>query len=397
MSITKLRKDFPLLEKNLVYFDNASTTQKPQAVIDSITNFYTTSNANVHRGLYALAEEATQLYEDARRTVAQFIGAQFEEVVFTRGTTESINFVAMAWGNEHISTGDEILITEMEHHSNMIPWQELAKRKGAVLKIVPLHSDGTLMIEKVPDLLSKKTKIIAVSHVSNVLGVHNDMTVLKDFARQVGALFLIDAAQSVAHQNIDVIKLDCDFLAFSGHKMLGPTGIGVLYIKKALHDIIPPYQFGGGMVFQANTQEATWLAAPHKFEAGTPPIAQAVGLAKAIEYINKNINFIDLERYEAQLCTQLIDGLIGIKKIKIFGPLEQLKEKGHMISFAVTGYHAHDVATYLWQQGICVRAGNHCAQPLTQFLAVDAITRASFYFYNTVEEVDHLIKVMQLL
>lgn len=395
MNIIKLRKDFPLLEQPLIYFDSASTSQKPQSVIDALTHFYTASNANVHRGLYALAEEATQLYEDARASVARFIGARSDEIIFTRGTTESINFIASAWGNEHIQAGDEILITQMEHHSNMIPWQQLAKRKGAVLKLIPLRADGKLNLDELPGLLSKKIKLIAVSQVSNALGIHNDMQTLHNFARECGALFLIDAAQSVPHQKIDVKELNCDFLAFSGHKMLGPTGIGALYIKKDLHESIPPYQFGGGMIFQAIAQSATWLKAPHKFEAGTPPIAEAIGLMAAIDYLNKNINFTDLQTHEAQLCTRLIEGLLPLKKVKILGPVEQLQTMGHMVSFIVEGYHAHDVATYLWQRGICVRAGHHCAQPLARFLNVDAMIRVSFYCYNTLEEVDLLVKAMR--
>ncbi len=397
MDIMKLRQDFPLLKKPLIYFDTASTSQKPQSVIDAVAHFYSQSNANVHRGLYELAEEATQLYEDARVKVAHFIGARSDEIIFTRGTTESINFVARAWGDEYIQPGDEIVITQMEHHSNMVPWQQLAKRKGALLKLIPLHADGTLKLESLPGLLSKKIKIIAVSQVSNALGIHNDMQILQEFARQSGALFLIDAAQSVPHQKIDVKNLKCDFLAFSGHKMLGPTGIGVLYIKKDLHDIISPYQFGGGMIFHANAQNATWLKAPHKFEAGTPPIAQAIGLSAAIDYLNKNINFADLQKHEADLSARLIEGLLSLEKIKILGSIEQLKNNGHMVSFTVDGHHAHDVATYLWQQGICVRAGNHCAQPLSQFLNVDAMIRVSFYCYNTIEEVDALVKAMHRL
>ncbi|MCL5875444.1 MAG: cysteine desulfurase [Candidatus Dependentiae bacterium] len=395
MDSRKIKQDFPQLQQAIVYIDNAATTQKPQVVLDALINFYTKTNANIHRGLYALAEQATQLYEDARAQVAQFIGARPEELIFTRGTTESINFVATAWGNDHLQKGDEILISVMEHHSNSIPWQQIAKRKEAVLKVIPLNPDGTLDMAKVPDLLSKKTKIIALSHVSNALGTHNDMHAVRDFARQVGALFLIDAAQSVAHQEINVKELDCDFLAFSGHKMLGPTGIGGLYIKKELHDLISPYQFGGGMVFQASSQDATWLKAPHKFEAGTPPIAQAIGLGAAVKYIKSAIDFDALQRHEAALCTRLIEGLLELKQVTIVGPIEQLKAKGHLVSFTVDGYHAHDVAAYLGQQGICVRAGNHCAQPLARFLKIDATVRVSFYAYNTMDDVDMLVAAMR--
>lgn len=397
MDSAKIKQDFPLLQQNIMYLDNAATTQKPQVVLDALTNFYTHSNANVHRGVYALAEQATQLYEDARAEVAQYIGAHPDELVFTRGTTESINFVATAWGNDYLNEGDEVIISTMDHHSNIIPWQQIAKRRGAIIKAIPLYSDGTLQMEKVPELISKKTKIIATSHVSNVLGIHNDVRTLRDYARQVGALFLIDAAQSVAHQAIDVKELDCDFLAFSGHKMLGPTGIGGLYIKKNLHDLISPYQFGGGMVSQASVYNATWLKAPHKFEAGTPPIAQAIGLAAAVRYIKHNIDFDALRQHEAMLCARLIDGLQDIRQIKIMGPIEQLREKGHLVSFVVDGHHAHDVAAYVGQQGICVRAGQHCAQPLACFLQVDAMVRVSFYAYNSAEEVDALIATLHKL
>ena len=397
MDSTKIKKDFPQLQQPIVYLDNAATTQKPQIVLDALINFYTQTNANIHRGLYPWAEQATQLYEDARMRVAHFIGACSEELIFTKGTTESINFVAAAWGNDNLQKGDEILISDMEHHSNMLPWQHIAKCKEAVLKVIPLHPDGTLNMAKVPDLLSSKTKIIALSQVSNALGTHNDLHAVRDFARQVGALFLVDAAQSIAHQAINVKDLGCDFLAFSGHKMLGPTGIGGLYIKKELHDLISPYQFGGGMVFQASSQDATWLKAPYKFETGTPPIAQAIGLGSAVQYIQNMIDFARLQNHEAALCARLIDGLHELKQIKVFGPIEQLKVKGHLVSFAVDGYHAHDIAAYLGQKGICVRAGHHCAQPLARFLHVDATVRASFYAYNTTEDVDALIAAMRKL
>ncbi len=397
MDSAKIKQDFPLLQQNIMYLDNAATTQKPQVVVDALTKFYTHSNANVHRGIYALAEQATQLYEDARAEVAQFIGAQANELIFTKGTTESINFVATAWGNDYLNEGDEIIISTMDHHSNIIPWQQVAKRKGAVIKAIPLYRDGTLQMDQVPHLINKKTKIIAVSHISNVLGIHNDVHALRDYARQVGALFLIDAAQSVAHQAVDVKELDCDFLAFSGHKMLGPTGIGGLYIKKDLHDLIQPYQFGGGMIAQASEYSATWLKAPQKFEAGTPPIAQAVGLCAAVRYIKNNINFDALRQHEAALCARLIDGLQDLKQIKIMGPIEQLKEKGHLVSFVVDGHHAHDIAAYVGQQGICVRAGQHCAQPLACFLQVEAMVRVSFYAYNSTEEVDALIATLHKL
>lgn len=397
-----IRKDFPILSKKvdghqLVYLDNAATSQKPQSVIDAITNFYTEHNSNIHRAIYTLGEETTTLYEQARAKVAQFINADPSEIIFTKGTTESINLVASTWAQQHIAKGDEILISQMEHHSNMIPWQQCAQKKGAVLKYIPVTPDGKLDYTALPSLLSKKTKLVAVTHVSNVLGTRNDIAQIIKAAHSVGAKVLIDAAQSVLHEPIDVKKLTCDFLAFSGHKMLGPTGIGVLYIKKDLHDQMPPYQFGGGMVYEADSFTASWQKAPQKFEAGTPPIAQAVGLAAAIEYMQKNISFDALQKHEAALCSQLIEGLSSLKKVRILGPIEQLKKSGHLVSFTIDGMHPHDSAAALSKKGICVRAGNHCAQPLAKLLQISGSVRASFYVYNTPEEVEQLIKAIEHL
>lgn len=396
------RADFPILTQKvnnhpLIYFDNAATTQKPQMVIDALTKFYTTQNANIHRSLYPLGEQATTLYEEARAKVAAFINAQPEEIIFTMGTTQGINFIASTWAQEHILKGDRIILTQLEHHSNMVPWQQVVQKKQAHLDYIPLLPDGTLDLEALPSLLTKKTKLMAAVHVSNALGTHNDIKTLIGAAHSVGARVLIDAAQSAGHQKIDVKKLNCDFLVFSGHKMLGPTGIGVLYIKKELHEQIPPYQFGGGMIFDADYYTARWQKAPHKFEAGTPPIAQAIGLAAAIDYLEKHVNFEELRAHEAQLCTQLIEGLRKFKKVRILGPQEQLQEKGHLVSFTVDGIHAHDVAAYLSNYGICVRAGNHCAQPLAHKLGILASVRASFYLYNTQKEVESFLEMFTLL
>ena len=392
----KLRNDFPILQQMvnqhpLCYLDNAATTQKPQQVLDAIMHFYRTSNANIYRGAHTFAEQATTLYEEARQKVAQFIGAQDPtEVIFTRGTTESINFVAGTWAAEHIKAGDEIVVTELEHHANLLPWQRVAQQKGAELKFIPVLPDGTLNLSVLDTLFTKKTKLVAVTQVSNALGTHNAVDKIIDYARAVGAKVLIDAAQSVPHQAINVATLDCDFLAFSAHKMLGPTGIGVLYIKKELHDIIPPYTQGGGMVFEADWQKAEWLSSPQKFEAGTPPIAQAIGFGAAIDYLTANVDFTKLQTYEAQLSARLIDGLSAIPQVKILGPVEELK-KGHLVSFMVDGVHAHDGAAYCDSKGISLRAGHHCAQPLAKKLGYHASLRASFYFYNTIQEVDRLI------
>ncbi len=396
------RDDFPILnqtvnDKPLCYVDNASTTQKPQAVLDAIIHFYTTNNANIYRGIHAFGEKATTLYENTRSLVAQFIGAHHaDEIIFTRNTTESINFVAETWAMQHITKNDEIVLTELEHHANLLPWQRVAQKTGAQLKFIPVLPDGSLDYATIQNIITPRTKLVAFSPISNALGTHVDTQLLIKHAREIGAKILIDAAQLVPHQKINVSQLDCDFLAFSGHKMLGPTGVGVLYIKKELHEIIPPYNVGGGIVFEANWHNATWLKSPHKYEAGTPPIAQVIGLGAAIEYLKK-IDFEHLAKYEAALCAQLIDGLSQMPKITILGPIEQLRQKGHLVSFLVKNVHAHDVAAYLDQNGIFVRAGHHCAQPLAKKLGFDACTRISFYLYNTPQEVDRIIKTLDIL
>jgi cysteine desulfurase/selenocysteine lyase len=395
----KIQNDFPILStkingKPLIYFDNAATSQKPQAVIDALTAFYTQSNANVHRGVYTLAENATQMYENARATIARWINADPSEIIFTRGTTESINLVASTWGSCIVEEDDSIVITELEHHSNMVPWQLLAYKNDAELKYIPVHADGTLDISKLSKIITKRTKFVSVSHVSNALGVHNPIKEIIDRAHQVGAYILIDAAQSAAHQPIDVKKMDCDFLAFSGHKILGPTGIGVLYIKKEIAELMPPYQLGGGMVNEVDFQETSWRSTPHKFEAGTPAIAQAVGLAAAVNYLQNKIDWASLRAHEAALCTRAIQGLSAIKRVRLLGPLDELQKVGHIVTFTVEGMHPHDVAAYLDQFGICVRAGHHCAQPLAKKLGIDASVRVSFYCYNTLEEVEIFLKAM---
>lgn len=397
-----IQKDFPLLQRTvnghpIIYFDNASTTQKPQVVLDAIMHFYTADNANVHRGIYTLAEHATQAYEHARSVVAQWINAHPSEIVFTRGTTESINLVACTWGPCILQENETILITELEHHANLVPWQLLAYKTDASLKYIPVDKQGNLNLKGLSKLLTKRTKMVSLSHVSNALGVHNPIQDIIAAAHEVGAYVLIDAAQSVAHQPIDVRKMDCDFLAFSGHKILGPTGIGVLYIKKEIADLMPPYQVGGGMVHEVEYKETSWRPAPHKFEAGTPAIAQAVGLAAAIQYLQNTIDWADVRMHEAAMCARLIDGLSAIKGVRLLGPLEQLKKVGHMVSFVVDDMHPHDVAAYLDQYGICVRAGHHCAQPLAKKLGIDASVRVSLYCYNTMQEVERFLEVMKTL
>lgn len=400
--VNVLRQNFPILQqlingKPMIYFDNAATTHKPQQVIDSLVDFYLRHNSNIHRGIHAFGEQATSLYEEARGKIAKHIGADPSEIVFTRGTTESINFVATAWGMEHVASGDNILISALEHHANLLPWQQCAKMRNATLSVIPVTADGLLILDDLDKLITPKTKIVAVTHVSNVLGTHTEVEKIVQAAKAVGARVLVDAAQSAPHQKINVKEFGCDFCAFSGHKMLGPTGIGVLYINKELHDELRPYHFGGGMVFEADYQDASWVQAPYKFEAGTPPIAEAIGFGVAIDYLNNDVDLTQLPAYEAALCRQAIDGLSQIKGLHILGPIEQLRQKGHLVSFTLDGVHAHDTAAYLNAQGVCIRAGHHCAQPLARRLGIDASIRASFYCYNTPEEVDQFLKIVDEL
>jgi cysteine desulfurase / selenocysteine lyase len=394
----KIKKDFPFLaSKNLIYFDNAATTHKPQQVIDAITKFYSSDYATIHRSIYKLSEQATQHFEHVRQDVAEFIGAKPEEIIFTQGTTYGINFIATAWARTTLKPGDEIVLTELEHHSNLIPWQQVSTQTGAVLKFIPINPDGSLDLENLSKIITERTKLVSSIHVSNAIGTHVDIATINKAARSVDAYFLIDAAQSVPHQKIDVKKLDADFLVFSGHKLLGPTGIGILYIKKEVQERIPPYQFGGGMVFHADYHTATWLKPPHCYEAGTPPIAQVIGLGAALSYIKKNIDYEKLKIHEASLCSHAITELQKIPGITLLGPLEQLKQKGHLLSFTVQGFHPHDVGAFLDHHAITVRSGHYCAQPLAQKLGIDGSIRISFYAYNSREEVDHFIDVMKKL
>jgi cysteine desulfurase/selenocysteine lyase len=398
-----VRNNFPILDRNvngnrLAYLDNASTSQKPQVVLDAVRTFETTFNANIYRGIHTFGEEATQHYENVRAQVARFIGAaDVSEIIFTKGTTESINFVAAAWALNNLQPDDEIVLTQLEHHANLIPWQQVAKKTGAKLVFIPVNDDGFLDYSNLETLINDRTKLVAISHVSNAIGTHVDVARIVSWAKKVGAKILIDAAQSVPHQRINVQRLGCDFLTFSGHKMLAPTGVGILYINKELHDAIEPYQFGGGMVFNVDWQESTWAQAPHKFEAGTPPIAQVIGLGAAIAYLESEVDFDALQSHEAELCSQLIDGLQKIAQVRILGPLEQLRRQGHLVSFVVDGIHAHDVAAYLDQQGVAVRAGHHCAQPLARKLGYDASVRVSFYLYNSAQDVQQLLDALHSL
>jgi cysteine desulfurase/selenocysteine lyase len=389
----KYRSDFPILSekvhgKPLVYFDNAATTQKPLQVINAISDYYRHYNANVHRAIHKLGEQATEAFELARKKVANFISApSAKQVIFTRGTSESINLVASGWGRKFISEGDEIILSEMEHHSNLIPWQLLTKETGAKLKFIPFKEDGTIDFPVYQTLLNSKTKLVAITHMSNVFGTINPVIRIVRMAHDRGIPVLFDAAQSVPHLPVNVQHLDCDFFAFSGHKMLGPTGIGILYAKSQILENMNPYQGGGEMINSVWFEDATWNEIPHKFEAGTPNIAGAIGLAKAVEYL-ENIGMINLTLYEQELTTYALEKMAELPGMIIYG---SAPERGGVISFNLGDIHPHDLSHFLDQEGIAVRAGHHCAQPVMRKLNIAATTRVSFYFYNTREEIDYLI------
>lgn len=395
LDVKAIIQDFPILEqqvngKRLAYLDSTATSQKPKQVIEALDDYYERYNSNVHRGVHTLGSLATDGYEGARETVRQFIHAQyFEEIVFTRGTTASINLVAHSYGDANIQEGDEIVVTEMEHHANIVPWQQLAKRKGATLKFIPMTEDGELTIEAVKETITDKTKIVAVAHVSNVLGTINDVKAIAEVAHAHGAIISVDGAQSAPHMKIDVQDLDVDFYSFSGHKMLGPTGIGVLYGKRQHLQNMEPIEFGGDMIDFVGLYESTWTDLPTKFEAGTPLIAQAVGLKAAIEYIEA-IGFDAIHAHEQELTQYAYEQMSQIEGIDIYGPA--VDKRAGVITFNMDGVHPHDVATALDTEGVAVRAGHHCAQPLMKWLNVSSTARASFYIYNTKEDVDQLIE-----
>ena len=396
-----VREDFPIFsqksEKPLVYFDNAATTQKPRAVLSTLSHFYMTYNASINRGLYKIAERTTEMYESVRYKVARFINAQSSsEIIFTSGTTDSINTVALIWGQHIIKKGDEIVISMMEHHSNFVPWQQLALAKKAILKIIPVTKEGLLDLSDLNSIITEKTKLVAVTHISNALGIRNDLAPIIKRAKEVKARVLIDGAQSVAFEKVDVQELCCDFYVFSSHKMCGPTGVGVLYINRLVQKECKPYKTGGGMVHEVSVEKTTFLPAPMKFEAGTPAIAQVIGFGAAIDYIFRH-SFEEIQAHAISLTSKLIDGLEKLPKVRILGSVAQLKVTGHIVSFVVEGMHAHDVAAYLDKEGICVRAGHHCAQPLATALGYQSSVRVSFYSYNTVEEVEYFLKVMRQL
>lgn len=384
---------FPALNQNvygrpLVYLDSAATAQKPLSVIEAMNQFYLKDNANVHRGVHALSMRADKAYEQAREKIAAFINAKStEEIIYTRGTTESINLVASSLGEIHVTAGDEIIISEMEHHANIVPWQLLCERKQAHLKVVPVLDNGTLDLNAYKSLLNERTKIVALTHVSNTLGTINPIKNMIDLAHQAGAVVLIDAAQSVHHQPIDVQDLDCEFLVFSGHKMYGPTGIGILYGKKSWLNLMPPYQGGGGMISQVSFEKTTYNSLPYKFEAGTPNIAGAIGLGAAVDFI-RDLGWDNIQIYEHQLTDYLLTSLQAIPGLRILG---SAPERVGLASFVMDGVHAHDIATILDRHGVAVRAGHHCTMPLMERFKVPATVRASLGVYNTVQDIDTLV------
>lgn len=397
LNVENIREDFPILTrevhgKPLVYLDNAATTQKPIQVIDSLVEYYKNYNSNVHRGVHLLSVEATDQFELAREKISTFINAKNSElIIWTRNASESLNLVAYMWGRKNIHSGDEILVTALEHHSNLIPWQELAKEKGAFLKIIPIDGDGCLDLEAYKEMLTSKTKLVSVIHVSNAIGTINPVENMIEMAHDVGAKFLLDGAQSVPHMPIDVQDLNCDFLVFSGHKMMGPTGIGVLYAKKELLDDMDPLYTGGEMVLEVTYENATWAPLPMKFEAGTPNIADAIGLGVAVDYLT-NIGMDSIHDYEKSIAEYALKKfpVLEEKGVVLFGPKDP-NLRGAIFSFHTPTIHPHDLGTIMDHMGIALRTGHHCAMPLVKSLGVPATARASLYAYNTYQEVDMLI------
>ena len=394
----EVKKDFPILnqvvnDEPLIYLDSAATSQKPTAVLTAIEAYYKTANANVHRGVHTLAERATSQYEAARETVRAFIHAkETAEVLFTRGATTSLNWVAESYGEANVNEGDEIVISYMEHHSNIVPWQQLARKKKAILKYIELTKDGQLDLESAKEQITSRTKIVALTHVSNVLGSINPIAALTELAHSVGAVMVVDGAQAVPHMAVDVVELDVDFYAFSGHKMLGPTGIGVLYGKRALLEVMEPIEYGGEMIDFVYDQESTWTELPWKFEAGTPNIAGAIGLAAAINYLNQ-LGMENIHAHETALVTYLLPKLRAIPGLVIYGPTDDSIRTG-VVTFNVDDLHPHDLATALDMQGIAVRAGHHCTQPLMRQLGASSTNRASVYVYNTKADCDSLVEAI---
>nr|7E6E_A Chain A, Cysteine desulfurase SufS [Bacillus subtilis subsp. subtilis str. 168]7E6F_A Chain A, Cysteine desulfurase SufS [Bacillus subtilis subsp. subtilis str. 168] len=396
MNITDIREQFPILHQqvnghDLVYLDSAATSQKPRAVIETLDKYYNQYNSNVHRGVHTLGTRATDGYEGAREKVRKFINAKsMAEIIFTKGTTTSLNMVALSYARANLKPGDEVVITYMEHHANIIPWQQAVKATGATLKYIPLQEDGTISLEDVRETVTSNTKIVAVSHVSNVLGTVNPIKEMAKIAHDNGAVIVVDGAQSTPHMKIDVQDLDCDFFALSSHKMCGPTGVGVLYGKKALLENMEPAEFGGEMIDFVGLYESTWKELPWKFEAGTPIIAGAIGLGAAIDFLEE-IGLDEISRHEHKLAAYALERFRQLDGVTVYGP----EERAGLVTFNLDDVHPHDVATVLDAEGIAVRAGHHCAQPLMKWLDVTATAAASFYLYNTEEEIDKLVEALQ--
>jgi len=396
-NVETIRESFPILNREvnnqlLVYLDNAATSQKPQSVIDALSHYYSNYNANIHRGIHTLAEEATAAYEATRITVQDFIGAaSSDEIIFTRGTTEGINLVAYTWGRQNIKAGDEIIISAMEHHSNIVPWQILCEEKNAVLKVIPINDDGELLMDEYRKLLSSKTKLVSIVHVSNALGTINPVKEIIDAAHQIGAVVLVDGAQSTVHLDINVQKLDCDFFAFSGHKVYGPTGVGVLYGKKKILESMPVFMGGGEMIKEVTFEKTTYNSLPYKYEAGTPNIADTIALKVALDFITETGKKI-AAKHENDLLKYATQQLETIPGLRIIG---NAKEKVSLVSFVIEKIHPQDIGVLLDNQGIAVRTGHHCTQPLMKRFGIPGTIRASFAMYNTKEEIDRLIAGLQ--
>jgi cysteine desulfurase/selenocysteine lyase len=393
-----IRGDFPILNRKigeipLVYLDNAATTQKPETVLAALDNYYRLMNANVHRGLHTLAEESTAAFEETRKKIADFVGGvKTEEIIYTRNATEAINLVAYSWGRRNIKKGDRIVLTEMEHHANLVPWIALARETGAELAYIPIDEDYRLNLNDIEKIISDNTKLVSVTHMSNVLGTINPVEELGRLTHKKGALFLVDGAQSVPHMPVDIKAIDADFYVFSAHKMLGPTGIGILYGKESILENMEPFIYGGEMISEVRYDSARWAELPWKFEAGTPNIAGAVGFSPALDYLT-NLGMENIKEHETELTGYAIDKLSEIKRVKIIGPSDTAK-RGGAISFIDKDIHPHDLAQFLDSRGIAVRAGHHCAQPLMGRLGLAATARASFYIYNTKQEIDSLAEAL---
>ena len=399
LDVERIRQDFPILNRRvydlpLVYLDNAATSQKPRSVIDSLVEYYEGYNSNVHRGVHSLSMEATDRYEEARQKVADFIGAESPEcIIWTRNTTEGINLVANTWAQEHIGPGDEIVVSQLEHHSNLVPWQRVASDRDAVLRVMPLTGEGALRPSTMDSFITARTRLVAFAHVSNSLGTIHPAQELVARARAVGAGVLIDGAQSVPHMPVDVTELDCDFLAFSGHKMLGPTGIGALYVKGAVLEQMEPFLRGGEMVLEVWNDRATWNDLPMRFEAGTPNIADAIGLGAAVDYLSA-VGMESVRRHEVEITAYALERFREMEELDVFGPSDPA-ERGGIVSFHHADIHPHDLGTFLDRRGIAIRTGHHCTMPLMRALDVAATARASFYLYNTNSEVDELVDALK--